>query len=71
MGPAQAGLQEDDYMDISLGGFRVGASVSLEDTTLLLVTLPEEAGSSHVAPKALPAVATRGWEIPVAAEQHL
>lgn len=69
MGPAQAGLQEDDYMGISLGRFRVGASVSLEDKTLLLVTLPGEAGGSHVVPKAWPAVATRGWEIPVAAEQ--
>lgn len=69
MGPGQARLEEDSNMDISLGGFRVGASVSLEDTTWLLVTLPGETGGSHMAPKPWPAVATRGWEMPVAAGQ--
>lgn len=68
-GPAQAGLGEDDYTDISLGGFRAGASVSLADTTCLMVTLPGEAGGSQVAPRPWPAVASRSWEMPVAAEQ--
>lgn len=69
MGPGQARLEENDNMDISLGGFRAGASVSLEDTAWLLVTLPGEAEGSRVAPKPWPAVATRGWEtIPLWAE---
>lgn len=56
MGPGQGRLEEDDNMDISLGGFRVGASVSLENTTWLLFTLLGETGGSHMAPKPWPAV---------------